>query len=110
MRGCLLTLGCVGLLAGYLLLGGGITATLTHLLHEAGINRSGGIILPGTKDDLARTLQRCGRMAAEAQDDPRCQAAWAESRRRFFDYGPGYVPAGSRPGSALGAVTTGANP
>jgi conjugative transfer region protein TrbK len=35
-------------------------------------------------DPLARELARCQGIGMAAEDDPRCKAAWAENRRRFF--------------------------
>ena len=39
-------------------------------------------------DPLAAELRRCQLIAEEAKDDPACEAAWAENRRRFFTYAP----------------------
>lgn len=39
-------------------------------------------------DPLAAELRRCELIAEEAKDDPVCEAAWAENRRRFFTYAP----------------------
>ena len=39
-------------------------------------------------DPLTDELQRCQALAAQAKDDAACEAAWAESRRRFFTYQP----------------------
>lgn len=39
-------------------------------------------------DPLAVELKRCQRVAEEAKDDPACEKAWAENRRRFFTYAP----------------------
>ena len=35
-------------------------------------------------DPLAAELQRCREISMAAKDDPACEAAWAENRRRFF--------------------------
>lgn len=37
---------------------------------------------------LVVELKRCQRVAEEAKDDPACEKAWAENRRRFFTYAP----------------------
>ncbi len=87
MRGCALTFGCLGLFLGYAAAGTGIVATLVHFAHEANLAGRVGAILTPDKDGLARELARCQQMGIGASDDPRCQAAWAENRRRFFDYG-----------------------
>ena len=39
-------------------------------------------------DPLTDELQRCQVLATQAKDDAACEAAWAESRRRFFTYPP----------------------
>ena len=39
-------------------------------------------------DPLSDELKRCQVLAAQAKDDAACEAAWAESRRRFFTYQP----------------------
>ncbi len=41
-----------------------------------------------TIDPLSDELKRCQVFAAQAKDDAACEAAWAESRRRFFTYQP----------------------
>jgi conjugative transfer region protein TrbK len=41
-----------------------------------------------TGDPLPAELKRCELIAEEAKDDPACEAAWAENRRRFFTYAP----------------------
>jgi conjugative transfer region protein TrbK len=49
---------------------------------------------PSTTDDpLAAELKRCQLIAQQAKDDSACEAAWAESRRRFFTYAPASSPA-----------------
>jgi conjugative transfer region protein TrbK len=39
-------------------------------------------------DPLAAELKRCELVAEQAKDDPACEAAWAQNRRRFFTYAP----------------------
>lgn len=39
-------------------------------------------------DPLAAELRRCELIAEEAKDDPACEAAWTQNRRRFFTYAP----------------------
>ena len=43
---------------------------------------------PAASDPLTVELQRCQALATQAKDDAACEAAWAESRRRFFTYQP----------------------
>ncbi|MGD9501289.1 MAG: putative entry exclusion protein TrbK-alt [Methyloceanibacter sp.] len=47
---------------------------------------------PTSPDSLAEELKRCQLIADQAKDDPACEAAWAESRRRFFTYPPASAP------------------
>jgi conjugative transfer region protein TrbK len=44
-------------------------------------------------DPLAAELKRCEVIAEQAKDDPACEKAWAENRRRFFTYTPSPAPA-----------------
>jgi conjugative transfer region protein TrbK len=87
MRGCGLTLGCIGLVLGYIAAGTGIAATLVHLAHQAELTWRANSDLSKEKGPLARELARCQQIGAAAPNDEHCEAAWAESRRRFLDYG-----------------------
>jgi conjugative transfer region protein TrbK len=87
MRGCALTLGCLGLVLGYAAAGTGIVATLVHFAHQANQAGRTGAVLPVGQDALVRELVRCQHIGTMAADDARCQAAWTENRRLFFDYG-----------------------
>ena len=65
--------------------------------------QSSRVGIPRTKavtagDPLAAELRRCELIAEEAKDDPACEAAWAENRRRFFTYAPS--PARTAPPNA----------
>ncbi len=51
-------------------------------------------------DPLASELKRCQLIAQDAKDDPACEAAWAQNRRRFFTYAPS-------PGHATQPTTSG---
>ena len=51
-------------------------------------------------DPLAAELRRCQLIAEEAKDDPACEAAWAQNRRRFFTDAPS-------PGRAAQSKTNG---
>jgi conjugative transfer region protein TrbK len=52
---------------------------------------------PATADPLAEELLRCQLIADQAKDDAACEAAWAESRRRFFTYAPAHTPTPASP-------------
>jgi conjugative transfer region protein TrbK len=48
--------------------------------------------LPPVTDPLTKELERCRLLNEKAGDDEKCQAAYAESRRRFFQPPPEYRP------------------
>lgn len=52
---------------------------------------------PALSDALADELRRCQRIADQAKDDAACEAAWAESRRRFFTYAPAHAATSASP-------------
>lgn len=83
MRGILLTLGCFGLLTAIVLAGGGSTAIAR--LHNK--DRASREIHSSLNNVLPRELSRCNLLGSAASDDTRCEAAWAESRRHFFNDG-----------------------
>ena len=66
-------------------------AMITAILHfhgqssRVGAQRAKAAIVT---DPLASELKQCELIAEEAKDDPACEAAWAENRRRFFTYAP----------------------
>jgi conjugative transfer region protein TrbK len=74
------------LLLAFVAAGSGVVRTIDHVWHELR-QESSGAILTVHSEVLARALRRCQQMGEAAGDDARCQAAWAESRRRFLDYG-----------------------
>ena len=51
-------------------------------------------------DQLAEELKRCQLIADQAKDDPACEAAWDENRRRFFTYAPASAPTPAAPKNA----------
>jgi conjugative transfer region protein TrbK len=48
---------------------------------------------PAATDPLVRELARCRDIGMAADNDPACNAAWAENRQRFFTYAPSSAPA-----------------
>jgi conjugative transfer region protein TrbK len=75
--------------AGVLVVAAAIAATAFHF----GRDGTAPAARPGAaaawpKDPLARELARCRTIGMAAKDDAGCEAAWAESRRRFFSYAP----------------------
>jgi conjugative transfer region protein TrbK len=79
MRGCLLSLGCMGLLISFAACGTGLTAGVYHFLHHARGDRL-GTILPFDSYALEAELRRCRDLGIAAYNDVRCDAAWAEDR------------------------------
>ena len=70
--------------AGYAAVAAVIVATVMHV-HWHWSKRSAGTSVPAAADNpLAAELARCRSIGTAAQDDPSCEAAWAENRRRFF--------------------------
>ena len=69
-------------LAGYVAVAAAIVAAAVHFRHAP----TGGSAFPHetSTDPLAAELQRCRQISMAAMDDPACEAAWAENRRRFF--------------------------
>ena len=88
MRGCLLKISAIARALGFTLVAVAIVAAALHFRRsELGIQ--GLQVTPAiSADPLTEELQRCRVLATQAKDDPTCEAAWAESRRRFFTYQP----------------------
>jgi conjugative transfer region protein TrbK len=82
MRGCLLSLGCMGLLIGFAACGTGITAGLYHFLHAGAQGDHLATITPFDSYALEGELHRCRDLGAAAYRDVRCDAAWVEDRLR----------------------------
>jgi conjugative transfer region protein TrbK len=88
MRRRLLNIPAIGRAVGFAVAAAAIVAAALHVqTSEPGIQ--GRQVTPATSSDpLTEELQRCQILATQANDDPACEAAWAESRRRFFTYRP----------------------
>jgi conjugative transfer region protein TrbK len=86
MRGRLLNLPAVARAVGFVLVVIAIVATALHFRtsepHVQGLHVSPAAAF----DPRTAELQRCQVLAMQAKDDAGCEAAWAESRRRFFTY------------------------
>lgn len=85
MRGPL-DLAAIGRVVGFALVAAAIAAATLHFReHEPrGVQASPA----AASGPLTEELHRCQAVAARAEDDAACEAAWAESRRRFLTYGP----------------------
>jgi conjugative transfer region protein TrbK len=85
MRGHVLNLPAIARAIGFALVAVAIVAATLHFRES----RSRLPVTPSpaaTIDPLSEELKRCQVLAAQAKDDAACEAAWAESRRRFFTY------------------------
>ena len=87
MRTRLLNLPAVGRAVGFLLVAVAIVAAALHF-HTSPPRLEPRAMEEHTPDSLAEELKRCQLIADQAKDDPACEAAWAENRRRFFTYAP----------------------
>ena len=88
MRGRLLNLPAIARATVFVLVAVAIVAATLHF-REATSRLPGHTPSPAAAiDPLADELKRCQVLAAQAKDDAACEAAWAESRRRFFTYQP----------------------
>ncbi len=88
MRGRLLNMPAIGRAVGFALVITAIIAAALHFRHEEPRFQGLHVSPAATSDPLTNELQRCQALAAQAKDDAACEAAWAESRRRFFTYQP----------------------
>jgi conjugative transfer region protein TrbK len=95
MRGKLLNLPAIGRAVGFALFAIAIVAAALHFRQsEPRVQAAHGN--PSTASDpLMDELKRCQLIANAAKDDADCEAAWAESSRRFFTYSP--TPSTSAP-------------
>ncbi|MBN9508281.1 MAG: putative entry exclusion protein TrbK-alt [Alphaproteobacteria bacterium] len=93
MRVRLLHLPAIARAVGFALVAIAMIAAALHF--RAASSRIGAQLLApaAVSDPLAAELKRCQLIAEQAKDDPGCEAAWAENRRRFFTYAPASTPA-----------------
>ena len=93
MRGRLLNLPAIARAAGFALVAATIVAAALHFRTSAPRGQGLHVSPAPASDQLSEELQRCEALAMQAKDDAACEAAWAESRRRFFTYQPTPGPA-----------------
>jgi conjugative transfer region protein TrbK len=94
MRAPLLSLPAVARAAGFALVAAAIVASAIHLgRHEPAPRPARMLVAPRT-DPLTQEITRCEALGMAAEQDARCQAAWAENRQRFLTYRP--AESGSR--------------
>ena len=99
MRGYLLNKTAIGRAVGFVLVTVTIVAAAFHFRTSAPVAHGLHVSPAAASDPLTGELQRCQMLATQAKDDAACEAAWAESRRRFFSYpaepSPATAPAAS---------------
>ena len=99
MRGRLLNLPAIGRAVGFALVAAAIVAAALHFRTGEPRVQNLHVSPAAASDPLTDALQRCQALATQAKDDAACEAAWAESRRRFFTYpverSPATAPAAS---------------
>lgn len=102
MRSRLLNLPAVARALGFAVVAIAIIAATLHFRTPPWRIEPRSADAPTSPDPLAEELKRCQLIADQAKDDPACEAAWAESRRRFFTYpaasAPTPAPAAKGPG------------
>ena len=102
MRGRPFQIQALARAAAYVAVAVAIAATTLHFRQD-GAGTSTPLRTPSIESDpLAPELARCQSIGMAAKDDPACEAAWAENRRRFFTYRPA--------DSTASAPTTDRNP
>ncbi len=94
MRGRLFNLRAVARAAGFAIVAVSIVATAIHLGRDQTMPRPARTVVLPLADPLVREIKRCEALGMAAEQDARCEAAWAENRRRFFTYRP--ADSGSR--------------
>jgi conjugative transfer region protein TrbK len=92
MRGCLLSLGCMGLLISFGACGTGITAGIYRFVHHQFEDKQ----LPFGTYALKGELHRCRDLGVAAYRDITCEAAWTAERRQ--DLGCATAAAPQKPG------------
>lgn len=88
MRVRLFNLRAVMRAAGFALVAVAIVATAIHIGRDQAVPRPARTVVLPLADPLVREMKRCEALGMVAEQDARCEAAWAENRRRFFTYHP----------------------
>lgn len=84
MRGRLLTIPAVARALGFILIAIAIIAAAIHFPRDPHQASAPSALPAGGADPLAAELARCQALSIAGKDDAGCEAAWAESRKRFF--------------------------
>jgi conjugative transfer region protein TrbK len=88
MRGRLFNLPAVARAAGFALMAAAMFATAIRLGHYEPSPRLPRMVVVPQSDSLTHEITRCDALGRAAEQDARCDAAWAENRQRFFSYRP----------------------
>jgi conjugative transfer region protein TrbK len=86
MRGCFLNLPAIARAVGFVLVAIAIIAATLHFRAAPSRLPDHTASPAAISDPLSDELKRCQVLAAQVKDDAECEAAWADSRRRFFTY------------------------
>lgn len=100
MRGKLLNLPAISRALGFALVAVAIVAATLYFRQSGRRVRAPHVNPTAASDPLTNELRRCQLIANAAKDDAGCEAAWAESRRRFFTYSPATSRAAASPKSS----------
>jgi conjugative transfer region protein TrbK len=88
MRGRPFQIQAISRAAAYVAVAAAIAATALHFRQDGAGTSTSLRTPPIESDPLAPELALCQSIGMAAKDDPACEAAWAENRRRFFTYRP----------------------
>lgn len=102
MRGRFLNLPAVARTLGFVFVAIAIAATALHFRTPSARIDPRPADISTALDPLAEELKRCQLIADQAKDDPACEAAWTENRRRFFTYAPASAPTPADPAKSTG--------
>ncbi len=97
MLGRALEVRAIGRAVGFALVAAAIVAATLHFRRD--VPRVPQASPATASPRLTEELRRCQALAAQATDDAACEAAWAESRRRFLTYDLAPRDAASAPAS-----------
>ena len=94
----------VARLLGYIVMAVAITAAAIHAYHRRSEIKPTSEVQAPPGSELLLELAHCQSLGATAKDDHDCEGAWAQNRRRFFNYGTSIRP---MPGPSETAKTGG---
>jgi conjugative transfer region protein TrbK len=87
MRAPLFNLRAVARAAGFALVAAALVATAMDFGQHEPLPQPPRMVVAPQTDPLTHEITRCDALGMAAEQDAKCDAAWAENRRRFFTYG-----------------------